>query len=90
MMLIRHPHQRVFPELMLVPRLEPRVEITIRPDLVRPLRVVEREAIESAMILCGGDTALASERLEIGRATLYRKLSQWRSEDFEVQGEKRK
>jgi transcriptional regulator of acetoin/glycerol metabolism len=43
--------------------------------LVRRLADVERDEISRAMILCGGDVDLASTRLGISRATLYKKLA---------------
>lgn len=43
---------------------------------IRPLRVVEQEAIVQAMILTGGDADQAAERLGISRATMYRKLKE--------------
>jgi transcriptional regulator of acetoin/glycerol metabolism len=52
-----------------------------RPDLVRPLKQIEQEHIESAMILCAGDRNLAADRLRISRATLYRKVKRIRSEE---------
>jgi DNA-binding NtrC family response regulator len=53
----------------------------IAPDLVRPLHVVERETIESAMILCQGNVGVAAKRLGMSRETLYRRLKLWRKED---------
>ena len=41
------------------------------------LDLVERYAIESALARCGGDVGEASARLEIGQATLYRKLKKY-------------
>jgi DNA-binding NtrC family response regulator len=58
-----------------------RTELDIRPDLVRSMREVEREAIESALILCGGDRNLAAERLGISRSTFYRRLRDLQDED---------
>jgi transcriptional regulator of acetoin/glycerol metabolism len=53
----------------------------VAPDLVRPLAIVRRDAIESAMILCQGNVTEAARRLEISRYTLHRLLRQWRKED---------
>jgi DNA-binding NtrC family response regulator len=53
----------------------------IAPDLVRPLKVIAREAVESAMILCSGDRDEAAKRLGISRAKLYRMLAAWRKAD---------
>jgi DNA-binding NtrC family response regulator len=52
-------------------------QTAFRPhELIRPLVEVEKEAIESAMILCRGDVMLAASRLQISTRTLYRKLKQ--------------
>lgn len=42
-----------------------------------PLDLVERYAIEAALAKCNGDVATASKKLEIGQATLYRKLKKY-------------
>ncbi len=47
-------------------------------ELIRPLDVVEREAIENAIELCGGDVRKAAVFLGIAPATIYRKLKSWR------------
>lgn len=44
--------------------------VELRPDLVRPLRQTLKDAIESAMILCGGNLSLAARRLQLKRSTL--------------------
>jgi transcriptional regulator with PAS, ATPase and Fis domain len=41
---------------------------------VKPLHVMEKENIERAMESCKGNTAAAARILNIGRATLYRKI----------------
>ena len=48
---------------------------------VRPLRTVEREAIETAIARCGGNIVEAAKVLEISPSTIYRKRSGW---DLEV------
>lgn len=58
----------------------------IRPELVRPLGTVAREAIESALILCGGNRKLAARRLGISRETLQRKIAAYRLEDARGEG----
>ena len=45
---------------------------------IRPLADIEQETIEGAIALCGGDITQASKRLGIARATIYRKLKEWR------------
>ncbi|MDO8462195.1 MAG: sigma-54 dependent transcriptional regulator [Deltaproteobacteria bacterium] len=44
---------------------------------VLPLSLVERYAIQSAVTLCGGDIHAAARKLEVGQATLYRKLKKY-------------
>lgn len=44
---------------------------------IRPLSVIEREAIEHALGLCGGDVRKAAVFLDIAPATIYRKLKSW-------------
>jgi transcriptional regulator of acetoin/glycerol metabolism len=39
---------------------------------------IEQETIDGAIALCGGDITQASKRLGITRATIYRKLKEWR------------
>ncbi len=45
-------------------------------DAVMPLKDLERLAIEHALRLTNGNVSLAARQLGIGRATLYRRLSQ--------------
>lgn len=57
--------------LVFEPRLvAPKLEVKLRPDLVRPFRETVKDAIESAMILCGGNMALAARSLGLKRTTL--------------------
>jgi len=44
---------------------------------VRPLRIIEKENIEKAMSSCKGNIAAAAKMLNIGRATLYRKIKKY-------------
>jgi DNA-binding NtrC family response regulator len=46
-------------------------------EKIRPLSTVEREAIEHALRLCGGDVRKAAVFLDIAPATIYRKLKAW-------------
>jgi transcriptional regulator with PAS, ATPase and Fis domain len=57
--------------LVFEPRLAPRPEMKtlLRPDLVRPFRQTVQDAIESAMILCGGNKSLAAKSLKVNRTT---------------------
>jgi transcriptional regulator of acetoin/glycerol metabolism len=43
------------------------------------LRMVERAVVEHALAACEGRVDLAAQRLGISRATLYRRLAQWRN-----------
>ena len=52
-----------------------------RPDLVRPLREIEREHVERALILCGGNRTEATARLGISRSTLQRYIDAFRRQD---------
>jgi DNA-binding NtrC family response regulator len=55
--------------------------VKTRPDLVRPLHLVTREIIESALILCGGNRKEAARRLGISRETIQRRIAEFRAED---------
>lgn len=50
-------------------------------SLIRPLEEVERQAIESAMILAEGNRSLAALRLRIAYRTLLRRLDTYRRAD---------
>lgn len=52
-----------------------------RPELVRPLAQVMREAVESALILCGGNRAQAARKLGISYQNLRAKVAEYRRED---------
>jgi hypothetical protein len=44
---------------------------------IRPLSLVQREAILSALDECHGNRKLAAHRLGIGKTTIYRLLKNW-------------
>lgn len=46
---------------------------------IRPLREVEREIVERALVLCDGNITEAARRLEVNASTLHRKMNKWRS-----------
>ena len=48
-----------------------------RPGEVKPLAALEREAIERALALVGGNRRTAAERLGIGLRTLYDKRKRY-------------
>ena len=47
------------------------------PEDIRPLWVEEREIIERAIALCGGNVVKAAAQLGISDSTIYRKRSKW-------------
>jgi len=50
---------------------------TSQPAEVKPLADLEREAIENALVLVGGNRRVGAERLGIGLRTLYDKLKRY-------------
>jgi flagellar biosynthetic protein FliO len=48
---------------------------------VRTLAELEREAIERALTVCGGDKSRAAQELGISRAKIYQRLKEWREQD---------
>lgn len=46
-------------------------------NAIKPLAQVEREAIESALRVCGGNITRAARALAVNPSTLYRKMSGW-------------
>lgn len=58
------PVPRMEIKVVLRPELvRPYLKVLARPDLVRPFRQTIQDAIESAMILCGGNMSLAAKSL---------------------------
>jgi transposase len=49
--------------------------------LIRPLDIVKREAIESALILCGGNQKEASRRLGVSYGFVRQRVAEFRRED---------
>jgi two-component system repressor protein LuxO len=49
-------------------------------EAIRPLHVIEREAIERAIQLCDGNIPRAAALLEVSPSTLYRKRQAWESD----------
>ena len=50
-----------------------------RPETsVKPLWMIERDAIENAVVVCGGSINKAAGLLEISPSTLYRKYQSWK------------
>jgi DNA-binding NtrC family response regulator len=50
---------------------------SVATSLVRPLWQVERDTIAEALAVTGGNAAAAAKCLEIGRATMYRKIKEY-------------
>nr|WP_209881756.1 sigma-54 dependent transcriptional regulator [Azospirillum soli] len=50
-------------------------------EVIRPLAEVERDTIERAVALCGGNLTEAANRLGINVSTIHRKRQHWRSEE---------
>ncbi len=44
---------------------------------IRPLRLIEKEAIEDAVKVCGGNVPKAAALLEVSPSTIYRKRQTW-------------
>jgi two-component system, repressor protein LuxO len=53
-----------------------------RSDAVKPLWLVEKEAIEQALAVCGGNVPRAAALLEVNPSTLYRRKAEWDRERF--------
>lgn len=47
-------------------------------SIIRPIADIEREAIERAIDLCGGNIPTAAHYLQISAATIYRKRNSWK------------
>jgi two-component system repressor protein LuxO len=47
------------------------------PDVILPFEEVEKREIARALRICGWNVARAAERLELGQATLYRKIKKY-------------
>ena len=47
------------------------------PDVILPFDEVEKREISRALRICGWNVAKAAERLELGQATLYRKIKKY-------------
>jgi two-component system response regulator FixJ len=63
----------------------PAAGVTVDLSVIRPLAVVEREAIEFAVAACGGNIPRAAAALGVSPSTLYRKKQAW---DDDVNGPK--
>ena len=68
-------HARPPSALLAVPPPAPRAEPG--GEEIKPLWMVERDAIERAITLCGGNIPKAAAYLEVSPSTLYRKKTTW-------------
>ncbi len=59
------------------PPARPRVGHAGPAEAIRPLWIVEKEAIEEAVETCAGNVVLAAAHLGINPSTIYRKRQQW-------------
>lgn len=64
-------------ESMRPPVREMALAATQEPRQVKPLWRVEREAIERAIAICGGNIPRAAALLEVSPSTIYRKKQNW-------------
>ena len=51
--------------------------VPLNEDGIRPLSRVERDVIEAAIAVCGGNVPRAAARLKISASTIYRKKMAW-------------
>jgi two-component system repressor protein LuxO len=67
-----------------VPALAPIATLAATPrpgsGAVKPLWLVEKEAIEEAIALCNGNIPRAAALLEINPSTIYRRKAEWEKE----------
>jgi len=61
----------------LAPSLRPG---TPPPGAIKPLWLIEKEAIEEAIALCGGNIPRAAALLEVNPSTIYRRKAEWEKE----------
>ena len=59
---------------------------SVAPGAVKPLWLVEKEAIEEAIALCGGNIPRAAALLEINPSTIYRRKAEWDKERLRSAG----
>lgn len=53
----------------------------ISGDIIRPMKDIEREAIEHALTVCKGNITEAAKQLGINPSTIHRKQKQWQEEE---------
>ncbi|EDN65296.1 LuxO repressor protein [Beggiatoa sp. PS] len=55
----------------------PSKAVSLKPDTIRPLWEVEKDAIEKAIEFCEGSVSKAAALLDVSPSTLYRKRQGW-------------
>lgn len=70
-------HTMTAPEQPVTANLSHNVQDSLS-ELIRPMAELEREAIERAIDLCGGNIPTAAHYLKISAATIYRKKNNWK------------
>ena len=73
-----HGAQPTMPGAQPVMQPPPSSDLNALSQIIRPLEIVEREAIEEAVRLCGDDVRKAAVFLGVSPATIYRKQKTWR------------
>jgi two-component system repressor protein LuxO len=71
------------PRPMTIATLSPAPRFAGAPDrgaAVKPLWLVEKEAIEEAITVCGGNVPRAAALLEVNPSTIYRRKAEWEKE----------
>lgn len=53
------------------------LEVEVEVSSIKPLWIVERDAIEQAVALCAGNIPKAAALLEVSPSTIYRKKASW-------------
>jgi two-component system repressor protein LuxO len=53
------------------------LRLASEPTPVKPLWLVEKEAIEEALVLCDGNVPRAAALLEVNPSTIYRRKTEW-------------
>ena len=54
--------------------------------MILPIKEIEKRAIQRALSICRGNVSQAARRLQIGQATLYRKLKKYDLSSQQLRG----
>lgn len=74
------PHAAPRPAAAPIAALAPATRAAAVPTAVKPLWLVEKEAIEEAIALCKGNIPRAAALLEVNPSTIYRRKAEWEKE----------